>query len=88
MLKIPYSNKFCRNGRNEAILTKSLKEEVNMTQRKYNKSKKKTTKRSKRIILPLALENYQRILDNKKAFREQIDEMIAKHPELFPEDIN
>ena len=58
-----------------------------MPQRKYSKSKIESIKHRKRITLPLDLEAYNKIRDDKQAFRQYLDEMMETYPELFPEDI-
>jgi len=59
-----------------------------MPQRKYNKTKIESQKRTKRITLPTDLIAYNELLPDKKAFRHYLDEMLHAHPELFPGDIN
>lgn len=66
-------------------LTKDL---TNMPQRKYNKTKAKAIKETKRITLPIDLAAYNELLGDKKAFRQEIDDMIQTYPELFPADIS
>jgi F0F1-type ATP synthase gamma subunit len=58
-----------------------------MPQRKYSKSKIESIKHRKRITLPLDLVAYNKIRDDKQAFRQYLDEMMETYPELFPEDI-
>ena len=55
-----------------------------MPQRKCNKTKVKVKKACKRITLPFEKDEYQDIVDDKVAFRQNIDRMIAEYPELFP----
>ncbi len=59
-----------------------------MPQRKYNKTKIESQKRTKRITLPTDLITYNELLPDKKAFRQYLDEMLRAHPELFPDDMN
>ncbi len=59
-----------------------------MPQRKYNKTKIESKKRTKRITLPTDLTTYNALSLNKQAFRQYLDEMLHTHPELFPADIN
>jgi len=59
-----------------------------MPQRKYNKTKAKSIKHTKRITLPIDLSDYNDILLDKQAFRQYVDEMIQTYPELFPDDIS
>ena len=42
---------------------------------------------SKRICIPIEQEEYGRILAEDTAFREYLDMMIERHPELFPSAI-
>lgn len=39
---------------------------------------------SKRICIPIARAEYERIVGDKSAFRQYVDGQIAQHPELFP----
>jgi hypothetical protein len=55
-----------------------------MPQRKYSKTKTKVTKPSKRITLPIELDQYHQLIDQPSAFRQWLDEMIKQYPELFP----
>ena len=59
-----------------------------MPQRKYNKTKAKSIKHTKRITLPIDLAAYNAILFDKQAFRHYLDEMIQTYPELFPDEID
>jgi len=58
-----------------------------MPQRKCTKTKAIVTSPDKRIVLPIAMERYQEIIDDTKAFRAWVDDMIGQHPELFPAGI-
>lgn len=58
-----------------------------MPQRQCTKTKAKVTRPCKRITLPIELETYNEIIGHRSAYREWIDEMIVRHPELFPETI-
>lgn len=55
-----------------------------MPQRKYSKTKTDVTKPSKRITLPIDLDQYHQIIDEPSKFRQWLDEMIEQYPELFP----
>ena len=67
---------------------KTTKNPTNMPQRKYNKTKAKSIKYTKRITLPLDLAAYNAILFDKQAFRHCLNEMIQTYPELFPDGID
>ena len=58
-----------------------------MPQRQCTKTQAKVTRPCKRITLPIELEKYNEIIGNRCAYREWVDEMIVRHPELFPEAI-
>ncbi len=58
-----------------------------MPQRKSTRTKSKIARPQKRITLPIEQERYNEIVDNCQAYRKWLDEMIASHPELFPENI-
>lgn len=58
-----------------------------MPPRKYNKTKIESTKRTKRITLPIDLRAYNDIVHDASAFRQHLDETIQSYPELFPPDI-
>src|SRR4030095_16389260 len=58
-----------------------------MPQRKYNKTRSKVAKSTKRITLPIELEKYKPMLTDSSAFRQWLDQMIELYPELFPADI-
>jgi len=55
-----------------------------MPQRKYSKTKSDVTKPSKRITLPIDLDQYHQIIDKPSKFRQWLNEMIEQYPELFP----
>lgn len=59
-----------------------------MPQRKCTKTKTKVTRPQKRITLPIEQEQYNEIVDDCQAYRNWLDGMIAKYPELFPENIS
>jgi hypothetical protein len=56
-------------------------------QRKCTKTKAEVTHPSKRITLPISLEDYQQIVADRREYRIWLDAMIAQHPELFPQAI-
>jgi hypothetical protein len=58
-----------------------------MPQRECTKTKTKVARPQKRITLPIDQEKYNEIVDNCQSYREWLDEMITKHPELFPKNI-
>ncbi len=58
-----------------------------MPQRKYNKTKEKVSKPSKRITLAIELEEYKKIVKVPKEFRAWLDKHITYSPELFPANI-
>jgi hypothetical protein len=58
-----------------------------MPQRESTKTKTKVARPEKRITLPIETERYNEIVADCQAYRKWLDEMIAKHPELFPENI-
>jgi hypothetical protein len=58
-----------------------------MPHRKYSKEQKKAAKINPRVILPIAYDKYQEIALDWRQFRHWLDEMIDKHPELFPKEI-
>jgi len=43
--------------------------------------------KSRRICIPIENEEYQRIISNKKEFREYLDKLVEQYPELFPSAI-
>jgi hypothetical protein len=59
-----------------------------MPQRKCTKTKVKITSPVKRITLPIEMQRYYEIVDDCRAYRKWVDEMIVKHPELFPKRIS
>jgi hypothetical protein len=59
-----------------------------MPQRKCTKTKTKVARPQKRITLPIDLEQYHEIVADCQAYRKWLDGMIAKYPELFPENIS
>jgi hypothetical protein len=59
-----------------------------MPQRECTKTKTKVARAQKRITLPIEIERYHEIVDDCQAYRKWLDEMIAKHPELFPKNIS
>lgn len=59
-----------------------------MPQRKCTKTKAEVTRPQKRITLPIERERYDEIVDDCQAYRAWLDEMIIKHPELFPRNIS
>ncbi len=58
-----------------------------MPQRKCTKTKVIITSPVKRITLPIRMEKYREIVDDCRAYRKWVDEMIVEHPELFPKAI-
>src|SRR5215212_3529010 len=58
-----------------------------MPQRQYNKERVEVTKPHKRIILPIALNDYKERSQTGPGFRAWVDEMIEQYPELFPAGI-
>ena len=52
----------------------------------YNNSEK-LTRNNRQIILPFTKENYNQMIDNTASFRQFVESMIVKYPELFPSDI-
>lgn len=59
-----------------------------MPQRKCTKTKAEVTRPQKRITLPIEKERYNKIVDDCQSYRNWLDEMIVKHPELFPKNIS
>ena len=59
-----------------------------MPQRNCTKEKNEIAKTIKRITLPIEMEKYKRIVNNPKAFRLWLDDMITAYPPLFPALIN
>jgi hypothetical protein len=60
---------------------------VLVPQRKCTKTKAEIARPTKRINLPITIEEYQAMTENTQAFREWIDEMSKQYPELFPKGI-
>src|SRR3990172_6421259 len=58
-----------------------------MPQRQCTKTKAEVTSPCKRITLPISMEEYRELVGDSCTYRKWIDEMIVKHPELFPEEI-
>jgi hypothetical protein len=58
-----------------------------MPQRKYSKTRSKVAKPTKRITLPIGLEQYNHMINDRVAFRRWLDQMIEQYPELFPQEI-
>jgi hypothetical protein len=58
-----------------------------MPQRHYNKIKTEAAKASKRVCLPMEREEYEGAVADPQRFRESLDELIAKFPEMFPAGI-
>lgn len=58
-----------------------------MPQRQYSQKQTDVTKKNKRLTLPIPLAAYNELKENAGAFRQWLDEMIEKYPELFPSHI-
>ncbi len=58
-----------------------------MPQRNHSTERHQVMKINKRVILPIPLDEYKQLISDSKRFREKLDDMIASHPELFPECI-
>jgi len=58
-----------------------------MPHRNCTKTKANVVTANKRITLPLPMEQYQEIVENCRAYRKWVDEMLAQYPELFPKEI-
>lgn len=58
-----------------------------MPQRKYSKEQSKVTRKNKRIVLPMELDEYNELKNDALAFRHRVDEMIETYPDLFPAQI-
>lgn len=56
-------------------------------QRKCSKSKVVQARQSRRIVIPIDQEDYERLLGDTNAFRVYLDQTIEQHPELFPTEI-
>lgn len=59
-----------------------------MPQRKYSTEWIKVSKKNKRIVLPIELEEYNKKRKNRVEFRGWLDEMMEKYPELFPSQMS
>ena len=55
--------------------------------RQCSKTKVTITNSIKRITLPIEMEKYQEIVNDCSAYRQWVDSMVIKHPELFPDTI-
>ncbi len=55
-----------------------------MPPRQCTKTKAEVTSPCKRITLPITMEAYAEMVDDYRAFRAWVDEMIEQHAELFP----
>ena len=52
------------------------------------KPKKSVTPGDKTICLPITEDiDYEALVEDRKAFRRYLDQVIERHPELFPDDI-
>lgn len=58
-----------------------------MPQRKCSKEISRTTTANRRIIIPMDKDKYLSLVNDAIAFRQAIDEMIKRHPELFPPEV-
>jgi len=58
-----------------------------MPQRQCTKTKAHVTRPQKRIVLPITLEKYRELIDDHRAYRKWVNEMVEKYPELFPKTI-
>jgi len=58
-----------------------------MPQRECTKTKTEVARPQKRIRLPIEEERYNEIVEDCQSYRNWLDEMIIKHPELFPKSI-
>jgi hypothetical protein len=65
----------------------STKSKANMPHGQCTKIKAEVTSACKRITLPISMEQYSEIVGDCCAHHEWIDEMIVRHPELFPNTI-
>jgi len=59
-----------------------------MPQRKCTKTKANVTSPIKRITLPIALDEYQAIVEDRRAYRTWLDSMVDQYAELFPKAIS
>jgi len=53
--------------------------------RKCNPNLDLIAKPSRRIVLPIEVEDYKQCVQDSSAFREWVDAMCAQYPELFPD---
>ena len=58
-----------------------------MPQRKCTRTKENVKHVSKRIVLPIEMERYKKIVGQQNVYRDCVDEMINCYPELFPAEI-
>lgn len=58
-----------------------------MPQRKCTRTKENVKHASKRIVLPIEIERHKEIVGKQAAYRDCVDEMIGRFPELFPSEI-
>lgn len=59
-----------------------------MPQRECTKDQTEVARPHKRITLPIEMEQYNEIVADCQAYRQWLDGMIVKYPELFPENIS
>ncbi len=59
-----------------------------MPQRECTQNQTEVARPQKRITLPIEMEQYNEIVADCQAYRQWLDEMIVKYPELFPENIS
>jgi hypothetical protein len=58
-----------------------------MPHRECTKTKTQVARPNKRITLPIETEKYNEIVEDSHTYRQWLDEMIEKYPELFPANI-
>lgn len=58
-----------------------------MPQRECTKTQPIVTRPQRRITLPIEMEKYGEIVDDRRTYRKWIDEMVVAHPDLFPKNI-
>ena len=58
-----------------------------MPPRQYSKEQSKVAKPNPRVILPIGYDAYQETAAEPQRFRRWLDEMIDRHPELYPCEI-
>ena len=58
-----------------------------MPQRTCTKTKAAVASPHKRITLPITMEKYREIINDCRAYRTWVDEMIVQYPELFPTEM-